>query len=121
MWKENEFLKLSPVLCGLLKYLTHVQLQWKGITLLNDTAIVAAAHFYNALQENEYLTEDGVVAKWSDMEYLLELHCAEDTFLGTKRPKTIEDCTKRLALVQGVAPINFARRRRGNNHRLLRS
>ncbi|KAJ9662202.1 hypothetical protein H2198_001553 [Neophaeococcomyces mojaviensis] len=121
VWQDFEVLRMSPVLCGLWKYCFHIQLQWKGITLVNDTGIVAAAHIYNALLQNDYLGSAEKRIFWQDMEYLLDLHQAEDTFLGDKRPKTIEDCTKRLALVQGVAPQTFARRRRGNNHRVLRS
>lgn len=120
VWQDFEVLRMSPTLCGMWKYCFHIQLQWKGITLVNDTGLVTAAHLYNALQQNGYLGmgEDKLI--WDDMEYLLDLHRAEDTFMGT-RPKSIEDCTKRLALVQGVAPQTFARRRRGNNHRVLRS
>ena len=122
IWQEAEVLRMSPVLCGMWKYCFHIQLQWKGITLLNDTGMLAAAHLYNALRQNGYLDnkDDERPPEWADMEYLLDIHKAEDTFMG-KRPQTIEDCTKRLALVQGVAPQTFARRRRGGNHRVLRS
>lgn len=120
VWQDFEVLRMSPVLCGMLKYCYHIQLQWKGISLVNDTGIVTAAHMYNALQQNGYLTKNGEKIVWDDMEYLLDLHKAEDTFMG-QRPRSIEDCTKRLALVQGVAPTTFARRRRGNNNRVLRS
>jgi len=122
VWQDFEILRMSPILCGLWKYSFHIQMQWKGITLVNDSGIVAAAHVYNALLQNGYLGSGDEELTWEDMEYLLDLHRAEDTFLGQNRPKSIEDCTKRLALVQGVAPQTFARRRRrGNNHRVLRS
>lgn len=118
VWQDFELLRMSPVLCGMWKYTFCVQLQWKGISLLNDTGMLAAAHFYNCLYKNGYL--HGETKTWEDMEYLLDLHREEDTFMGA-RPHSIEDCTKRLAMVQGVAPQTFARRRRGNNHRVLRS
>lgn len=90
-----------------------------GNKIVNDTGIATAAHLYNALQQNDYLGKKEPIV-WKDMQYLLELHKAEDTFMGD-RPRSIKDCTKRLALVQGVAPSTFARRRRGNNNRVLRS
>lgn len=119
IWQDFEILRLSPLLCGVMKYTFHIQLQWKGITLVNDTGLVAAAHLYNALQMNGYLGKEEPKI-WEDMEYLLDLHKAEDTFMG-ERPRSLEDCTKRLALISGVAPTTFARRRRGNTHRVLRS
>lgn len=107
VWQDFEILRMYPVLCGMLKYCFHIQMQWKGILLLNDTGIVTAAHVYNALQQNGYLgTKKPVV--WEDMEYLFDLHKAEDTFMSA-RPKSIEDRTKRLAMVQGVAPSTFVR------------
>lgn len=118
VWQDFEVMRMSPVLCGMLKYCFHIQMQWKGITLINDTGLVTAAHLYNALQQNGYLGKKNLV--WEDMEYLLDLHKAEDTFMG-ERPRSVEECTRRLALVQGVAPSTFARRRRGNNYRVLRS
>lgn len=121
IWEDWEILRMSPLLCGMWKYCFHIQLQWKGITLVNDTGIVTAAHLYNALQQNDFLGSGDDALVWEDMEYLLDLHRAEDTFMGKERPISIEDCTKRLALVQGVAPQTFARRRRGNNNRIMRS
>jgi len=112
VWRDFEILRMSPSLCGMWKYCFHIQLQWKGIRLVNDTGLVTAAHLYNALQQNGYLEKGGNKLVWHDMEYLLELHRKEDTFMGT-RPKTIEECTRRLALVQGVSTQTFARPRQG--------
>ena len=87
---------------------------------MNDTGLVAAAHLYNALQQNGYLGKGGHKLVWDDMEYLLDLHRKEDTFMGS-RPKTIEECTRRLALVQGVSAQTFARPRQGQEARITTS
>ena len=116
-WKENEILKLHPLLCGMWKYCFQLQMQTEGIRLVNETMMMAAVHLYNALQKCGYIAEDCL---WVDAEYLLDIHADANTFLGD-RPQTIEDCTRRLAISQGISPTTFARGRRagGGNHRVL--
>jgi hypothetical protein len=43
-WKQNELLNMHPLLCGMMKYSFHLQLQWEGARLLNETGIMTAAH-----------------------------------------------------------------------------
>ena len=116
-WKENEILKMHPLLCGMWKYCFELQMQSQGIRLVNETMIMAAVHLYNALQQCGYIPEDCL---WVDAEYLLDIHADANTFLG-ERPKTIEECTKRLAISQGISPTTFARGRRtgAGNHRVV--
>ena len=92
-------------------------MQTEGIRLVNETMIMAAFRLYSALQKCGYLPEDCL---WVDAEYLLDIHADANTFLGD-RPKTIEDCTNRLAISQGISPTTFARGRRagGGNHRVV--
>ena len=115
VWQPNELLKMHPLLCGMMKYSFHLQLQWEGIHLLNETEIMVAAHLYNALKQCGYLP-DG--CEWEDMNLLIEMHGTQDIFLGDL-PTTIEDCTKRLAMFQGVSPQTFARNRRIGGHRVI--
>ena len=117
VWKENEMLKLLPQLCGMWKYCFQLQLQQQGIHLINDTMSMSAVHLYNALQQNSYLPEDCL---WADAEYLLEIHSEHNTFLGS-RPESMEECTKRLAVAQGVSPQTFAsgRRQGPGQHRIV--
>lgn len=117
-WQPYEILKMDPTLVGRWKYCFSLQLQSEGIRLVNETQVMVVAHLYNALKQNGYLLED---CEWIDAEYLLDIHAKANTFLG-ERPKTIEDCTKRLALAQGVSPQTFAAgRRRGQGPRVLYS
>jgi len=116
-WKENEILKMHPLLCGMWKYCFQLQMQTEDIRLVNETMIMAAVHLYNCLQKSRYIPENCL---WVDAEYLLDIHAEANTFLG-ERPKTIEECTKRLAIAQGISPTTFARGRRagGGNHRVV--
>ncbi|KPI43928.1 uncharacterized protein AB675_6186 [Cyphellophora attinorum] len=107
-WQPYEILRMDSTLCGLWKYCFHLQLQTAGLRLVNQTQVMVVAHLYNALKQNDYLPKDCV---WQDVEYLLKIHERANTFLG-ERPKTIEECTKRLALAQGVSPQTFAAGRR---------
>ena len=116
-WQPNELLKMHPLLCGMMKYSFHLQLQWEGVRLINETLIMSAAHLYNALQQGNYLPE---TCLWEDMHTLLEIHPPQDVFIGDY-PTTIEDCTRRLALYQGVSPQTFARNRRSGGHRVIYS
>ena len=115
VWKPNELLKMHPLLCGMLKYSFHLQLQWEGVRLLNETGIMAVAHLYNALKQCRYLPDD---CEWEDMNLLIQMHGPQDIFLG-EFPTTMEDCTKRLALSQGVSPQTFARNRRRGGNRVI--
>ena len=115
VWKPNELLKMHPLLCGMLKYSFHLQLQWEGVRLLNETDIMAVAHLYNALKQCGYLPDD---CEWEDMNLLIQMHGPRDIFLG-EFPTTMEDCTKRLALFQGVSPQTFARNRRRGANRVI--
>lgn len=117
VWKPNELLKMHPLLCGMIKYSFHLQLQWEGVRLLNETLIMSAAHLYNALKQCRYLPKD---CRWEDMETVLTIHSHEDIFYG-EYPTTIEDCTKRIAMSQGVSPQTFAKNRRGNQPRIIYS
>ena len=117
IWQDNEFLLMHPVLNGMWKYCFHLQMQSRGIRLVNDTQIISAAHLYNALRQCGYLPTD---CYWEDLEYLLDIHGEKDTFAG-ERPTTIEDCVKRLAIAQGVSPKTFAAHRRGGTHRVIYS
>ena len=112
VWKENEVLKMSPMLAGMWEYCFHLQMQVEGIRLVNETQIVTAVHLYNALQQGGYLPKDCL---WVDAEYLLDIHAEANTFMG-ERPVSIEDCTKRLAIAQGVSPQTFAAGRRNTGH-----
>lgn len=107
-WKEYEILRMHPLLAGMWKYSFQLMIQCEGIRLVNETQVLVAAHLYNALRQNNYLPTDLV---WADAEYLLSIHAKANTFLGS-RPVSIEDCTKRLALAQGVSPQTFAPNRR---------
>jgi hypothetical protein len=115
VWKPNELLKIHPLLAGMMRYSFHLQLQWEGIRLLNETEVVTAAHLYNLLKQCGYLPED---CEWEDMNLLITMHGPQDIFLGDF-PTTIEDCTKRLAMFQGVSPQTFARNRRKGGHRVI--
>jgi hypothetical protein len=115
VWMPNELLKMHPLLCGMMKYSFHLQLQWEGIRLLNETEIMTVAHLYNALMQCGYLPED---CQWEDIDLLIEMHGSKDIFLGDF-PTTIEDCTKRLAMFQGVSPQTFARNRRKGGQRVI--
>lgn len=84
VWQDFEIIRMSPLLCGEMKYTFYIQLQWKGITLVNDTSLVAAAHLYNALQMNGYFEDQSAI--WEDMEYLLELHKGSHL-----RPSLVDD------------------------------
>ena len=110
-WKPYEILKMDPCLAGMWQYSFMLQLQREGLRLVNETQIMVAAHLYNALHQNGYIPKDCV---WQDAEHLLEIHARANTFLG-QRPKTIEECTRRLALAQGVSPQTFAAGRREGN------
>ena len=76
---------------------------------------MAVAHLYNALKQCGYLPDD---CEWEDMNLLIQIHGRQDIFLGNF-PKTMEDCTKRLALFQGVSPQTFARNRRKGGSRVI--
>jgi hypothetical protein len=115
VWKPNELLKMHPLLAGMMKYSFHLQLQWEGIRLLNETEIMTAAHLYNLFKQCGYLPED---CEWEDVNLLIKMHGPQDIFLGDF-PTTIEDCTKRLAMFQGVSPQTFARNRRKGGHRVI--
>ncbi len=117
-WEPNELLKMHPLLCGMMKYSFHLQLQWEGVRLVNDTLVMSAAHLYNALKQGNHLPED---CHWEDLAYLVEIHSLKDVFMGEDLPGTIEECTRRLALYQGVSPQTFARNRRGGGHRVIYS
>lgn len=99
---------MHPLLSGMWLYSYQLEMSVRGLRLVNETQVMVAAHLYNALQQNKYLPDDCV---WEDAEYLLRIHRAANTFLGS-RPVSIEDCTKRLALAQGVSPQTFAADRR---------
>ena len=115
VWQPNELLKMHPLLAGMMKYSFHLQLQWEGIRLLNETEITTAAHLYNLFKQCGYLPED---CEWEDMNLLIKIHGPQDIFLGDF-PTTIEDCTKRLAMFQGVSPRTFARNRRKGGHQVI--
>ena len=115
VWKPNELLKMHPLLAGMMKYTFHLQLQWEGIRLLNETEIMTAAHLYNLFKQCGYLPED---CEWEDMNLLMKMHGPQDIFVGDF-PTTIEDCTKRLAMFQGVSPQTFARNRRKGGHQVI--
>jgi hypothetical protein len=115
VWQPNELLKMHPLLAGMMKYSFHLQLQWEGIRLLNETEITTAAHLYNLLKQCGYLPAD---CEWEDMNLLIKIHGPQDIFLGGF-PTTIEDCTKRLAMFQGVSPRTFARNRRKGGHQVI--
>ena len=117
IWKEDEALKMSPLLCGMWKYAYHLRLQKEGLQLINESQTMIAAHLYNALRQNGYLDKE---CAWKDAEYLLEIHAAADPFLG-ERPANVEDSMRRLALSQGVSPETFARSRRRAGHRIVKS
>jgi hypothetical protein len=114
-WKPNELLKMHPLLCGMMKYSFHLQLQWEGVRLLNETGVMTAAHLYNALKRCGYLPEG---CQWEDMDLLIEMHGRQDIFLGDF-PTTIEDCTKRLAMFQGVSAQTFANNRRRGGQQVI--
>ena len=77
VWKSNELLKMHPLLCGMMKYSFHLQLQWEGIRLLNETEVMTVAHLYNALKQCGYLPDD---CEWEDMNLLLKMHGPQDIF-----------------------------------------
>jgi hypothetical protein len=109
---------MDPALCGMWKYCFHLRLQAQGLRLVNETQVMVVAHLYNALKQNGYLPDDCV---WKDVEYLLKIHEQANTFLS-ERPKAIGECTKRLALAQGVSLQTFAAgRRQGAGSRLVLS
>ena len=116
VWKEDEVLKMSPLLCRIWKYAYQLRMQKEGLQLINESQTMIAAHLYNALQQNGYLDKE---CTWEAAEYLPEIHIAADPFLG-ERPVTVEDCMRRLALSQGVSPETFARsRRQGGRRRVM--
>lgn len=57
-WKDFEFLKMHPVLNGMWKYCFHLQMQLRGVRLVNQMGVMSAAHLYNALKQCGYLPED---------------------------------------------------------------
>ena len=116
VWKENEILKMHPLLCGMWKYCFQLQMQQQGIKLVNDTVIMVAAHLYNALQQGGYLDKD---LKWKDAEYLIDIH-REDTYLK-ERPKTMEERMRRMSIVMGASAETFASNRRQGSERMILS
>jgi hypothetical protein len=52
------------------------------------------------------------------MGLLVEMHGRQDIFLGDF-PTTIEDCTKRLAMFQGVSAQTFAKNRRRGGQQVV--
>lgn len=116
-WKENEVLRMHPLICGVWKYSFQLKLQRTGIQLVNESQIMIVIHLYNALQQCGYLDRDCI---WLDAEYLLNIHRKTNTF-GGDRPTTMEDCLKRLSIAQGVSPQTFASNRRNGSRPVVHS
>ena len=84
--KPFYLLSQHPMLCGLFKFAITLKHQQAGIVKINDQGIVlAAAHVYNAAQQDGSLS-----TSWMTMDDLITLWNSEQIYAGTKptEPKT---------------------------------
>jgi hypothetical protein len=89
-------LKLHPIRCGLLIYDANLELRSSGLSLERSTGqICIMAHLYVATR---LIAPDS--PKWPDMEFLIEQQDETRLFFGG-RPKTLEECVRKVYLMMG--------------------
>ena len=85
------------MLCGLFKFAITLKHQQAGIVKINDQGIVlAAAHLYNAAQQDGSLS-----TSWATMDHLITLWKSEQIYAGT-RPTEPETWYKRYRFIEGM-------------------
>ena len=105
--KPFYLLSQHPMLCGLFKFAITLKHQQGGMVKVNERGIVmAAAHLYNAAQQDGSLS-----TSWVTMDDLITLWNPDQIYFGGK-PEEPEAWYKRYRLVQGIPAEYLARNRR---------
>lgn len=95
--KPFYLLSQHPMLCGLFKFAITLKHQQAGIVKINDQGIVlAAAHLYNAAQQDGSLS-----TSWATMDNLITLWKSEQIYAGTK-PTEPETWYRRYRFIEGM-------------------
>lgn len=105
--KISLLLSHHPLFCGLLIFV--FTLKFQQISFLCETkngVIMAAAHLYNAVRQDEILE-----ILWPDMDLLIRHQTEEKVFLG-QAPTTPDMMYKRHCLIEGTSVQVFAQNRR---------
>lgn len=109
--KPFYLLSQHPMLCGLFKFAITLKHQQGGMVKANEQGIVlAAAHLYNAAQQDGSLS-----TPWVTMDDLITLWNPEQIYFGPK-PEEPEAWYKRYLLVQGIPAEYLAKNRRTRKH-----
>lgn len=100
--KPFYLLSQHPMLCGLFKFAITLKHQQAGIVKTNDQGIVlAAAHLYNAAQQDGSLP-----TSWMTMDDLITLWKSEQIYAGTK-PTEPETWYRRYRFIEGM-PVEIS-------------
>jgi hypothetical protein len=100
-------LKLNSIRCGQLVYDANLELRSSGLSLERSTRqICMMAHLYVATR---LIAPDS--PKWPDMEFLIEQQDETRLFFGG-RPKTLEECVRKVYLMMGRSAADRWRIRR---------
>lgn len=109
--KPFYLLSQHPMLCGLSQFAITLKHQQAGMVKANELGIVlAAAHLYNAAQQDGPMS-----SSWVAMDKLIALWKPETIYFGLK-PQEPDEWFNRYLFVQGTPAKNFARNRRSLNH-----
>jgi hypothetical protein len=99
--------KHHPVLCGITAFSIMLKMQEFGVALANTTdSAMYTAQLYNALRQ-----KPRPIDSWPLMDQVIQLH-GESKFFKGDRPTSIYECDRRIGIVLGGSPINYAANRR---------
>ncbi|KAE9971728.1 hypothetical protein BLS_004332 [Venturia inaequalis] len=113
------FLRINPILCGLVLLRIRIVLHDEGIGVANEwSTIQHAGYLYSAIQQRKRPRKaplpNGTAAvdqKWTDMEFVIKLYGDTRFFYGA-RPRSPEEYFKQFFLTLGYSATNFASHRR---------
>ena len=95
--------KRHPLICGLLQFQLHANLQYYSIKLANASGpVLCAAYLYENCRQAGYLKQT-----WPDMELIMDIHTREKMFIG-RIPQTPAEFLKCTQLMLGMSTINFS-------------
>ena len=107
--EEFHLLKHHPILCGIMGFNMILKLHDLGVALAEGWDIMSMAHFYNTMRQQKEFP----VKVWRDMDLMIAFQTEQHVFLG-EAPKEMQDCFKKMCLMNGMSVASFAKTRRRN-------